>query len=198
MVGALFINCHEAVPERHVLKFLEHPQLPTPMQTDNTTALGGVNQNCMKKLKLMDIIYHRLRCRIGQKQYQHYWDAGKLNLGDYFTKLHPAIHHQATRGTFLTDILRFIELQNQHKGYAVMTTSRSKGVLDRSGQPDTAGSYKKALAARKLLIAKDTHSDRHLYGRTTQLLAQIEKLWRQRLCSSLERIIEAKSNYLYQ
>jgi hypothetical protein len=41
-----------------------------------------------------------------------------------------------------------------------------------------AGNYKKALAARKLLIVKDTHSDRHLYGRTTQLLAQIEKLWR--------------------
>jgi hypothetical protein len=76
----------------------------------------------------------------------------------------------------------------------VKTTSHSKGVLDRSGQLDTAGNYKKALAARKLLNIKDTHSDRHLYGRTTQLLAQIEKLWRQRLCSSLERIIEAKSN----
>ncbi len=56
-----------------------------------------------------------------------------------------------------------------------MTTSCSKGVLDRSGQPDMAGNYKKALAARMLLNVKDTHSDRHLYGRTTQLLAQIEK-----------------------
>ncbi len=54
-------------------------------------------------------------------------------------------------------------------------TSRSKVVLDRSGQPDMAGDYKKALEARKLLNVKDTHSNRHLYGRTTQLLAQIEK-----------------------
>ncbi len=38
-VGALFINCREAVPARHVLKFLGHPQPPTPMQMDNTTAL---------------------------------------------------------------------------------------------------------------------------------------------------------------
>jgi hypothetical protein len=38
-VGALFINCHEAVPARHVLEFLGHPQPPTPMQMDNTTAL---------------------------------------------------------------------------------------------------------------------------------------------------------------
>jgi hypothetical protein len=57
-----------------------------------------------------------------------------------------------------------------------------------------AGTYKKALATRKLLNVKDTHSNRHLYGRTTKVLAQIEKLWRQRYCSSLERIIEAKSN----
>jgi hypothetical protein len=35
---ALFINCCEAVPARHVLKFLGHPQPPTPMQTGNTTA----------------------------------------------------------------------------------------------------------------------------------------------------------------
>jgi hypothetical protein len=48
-VRALFINCREAVPARHVLKFLEYPQPPTLMQTDNTTALGVVNQNVMKK-----------------------------------------------------------------------------------------------------------------------------------------------------
>jgi hypothetical protein len=60
------------------------------------------------------------------------------------------------------------------------------------------GNYKKALAARKLLNVKDMHGHRHLYGRTTQLLAQIKKLWRRRLCSSLERIVEAKSNELYQ
>ncbi len=50
-VGALFINCREAVPARHVLKILGHPQPPTPMQMDNTTALGVVNQNVMKRLK---------------------------------------------------------------------------------------------------------------------------------------------------
>ncbi len=38
-VRALFINCREAVPARNVLKFLGHPQPPTLMQMDNTTAL---------------------------------------------------------------------------------------------------------------------------------------------------------------
>jgi hypothetical protein len=41
-----------------------------------------------------------------------------------------------------------------------------------------AGNYKKAFVARKLLNVKDMHSDRHLCGKTTQLLAEIEKLWR--------------------
>jgi hypothetical protein len=72
-VGALFIDCREAVPARHVLKFLGHPQLPTPMQMDNTTALGVVNQNIMK----MDMKYHWLQCRINQKQFRHHWAAGK-------------------------------------------------------------------------------------------------------------------------
>ncbi len=47
-VRALFINCREAVPAQHVLEFLGHKQPPTPMQTNNTTALGVVNQNVMK------------------------------------------------------------------------------------------------------------------------------------------------------
>jgi hypothetical protein len=49
-VGALYINCREAVPARQTLKSRGHPQPPTPMQTDNTTALGVVNNNVLKKL----------------------------------------------------------------------------------------------------------------------------------------------------
>ncbi len=81
-VGALFINCCKAVPARHVLKFLGHPHPPTPMQTDNMTALGVVNQNLIKKLQSMDMKNHWLQCRISQKQFQHYWAMGKLSLGN--------------------------------------------------------------------------------------------------------------------
>ena len=47
-IGALYINCRKAVPARHMLEFLGHTQPPTPMQTDNTTALGVINNNVMK------------------------------------------------------------------------------------------------------------------------------------------------------
>jgi hypothetical protein len=75
-VGALYINCQEAVPAKHVLEFMGHKQPPTPMQTDNTTALGVVNKNFMKKLKSMDMKHHWLRCQINQMQFRHYWALG--------------------------------------------------------------------------------------------------------------------------
>jgi hypothetical protein len=62
-VGALYINCREAIPTRHTLQFMGHLQPPTPMQMDNTTALGVVNNNVIKKLKAMEIKYHWLRDR---------------------------------------------------------------------------------------------------------------------------------------
>jgi hypothetical protein len=57
-IGALYINCWEAVPACHTLEFLGHHQPPSPIQTDNTTALGIVNNNVMKKLKAIDMKYH--------------------------------------------------------------------------------------------------------------------------------------------
>jgi hypothetical protein len=101
-IGALYINCKEAIPARHALEYLGHKQPPTPMQTDNTTALGVVNNKFIKKLKSLDMKYHWLQCRINQRQLRHYWAAGKSNNGNYVTKHHAPIHHQATQSTFLT------------------------------------------------------------------------------------------------
>jgi hypothetical protein len=62
-VGALYINCREAILARHTLKFMGHPQPLTPMQMDNATALGVVNNNVIKKLKAIDMKYHWLHDR---------------------------------------------------------------------------------------------------------------------------------------
>ena len=80
-----------------------HPQPPTPIQTDNSTALGVVNNTIQpKRTKAMDMRFHWLRCRVNQKHFRPYWRAGATNLADYVTKHHPAIHHQAVRPLFLT------------------------------------------------------------------------------------------------
>jgi hypothetical protein len=59
-VGALYISCREAIPACHTLEFMGHPQPPTPMKMDNTTALGIVDNNVIKKLKTMDMKYNWL------------------------------------------------------------------------------------------------------------------------------------------
>ncbi len=42
-LGALYINAREAIPMRHLLEEMGHKQPPTPIQTDNSTALGVIN-----------------------------------------------------------------------------------------------------------------------------------------------------------
>jgi hypothetical protein len=59
-IAALYINCKKDIPARHTLEYLGHKQPPTPMQTDNTIALGVVNNKVMKKIKSMDMKYHWL------------------------------------------------------------------------------------------------------------------------------------------
>jgi hypothetical protein len=71
-LGALYINCREAIPTHHTLKFMGHPQPPTPMQTDNTNALGVVNNNIIKKLKAMDMKYPWLCNRESWGQFRLY------------------------------------------------------------------------------------------------------------------------------
>jgi hypothetical protein len=103
-IGALYINCWEAVPAHHTLEFLGHPQPPTPIQTDNTTPLGIVNNNAMKKLKAMDMKYYWLWDRMSQKQFRHYWAPINKNKGNHVTKHHAPVHHEAMCLTFLTSI----------------------------------------------------------------------------------------------
>ena len=102
-LGALFVNCREAIPARHTLLEMGHPWPPTSVQTDNTTALGVVNNTIApRRIKAMGMRFHWLRDRIQQFQFRHYWMPGPHNKGDYVTKHHAAIHHMATRTTYLT------------------------------------------------------------------------------------------------
>jgi hypothetical protein len=56
-VGALFLNAKEGVNIRNILKEMGHPQLSTPMQTDNTTAHVILRGTC--KQQHSEAIYMR-------------------------------------------------------------------------------------------------------------------------------------------
>jgi hypothetical protein len=104
-LGALFINAKEAVYLRQILIEMGHPQPKTPIQTDNTTAEGVINNKIQpKRTKAMDMRFHWLRCREAQEQFKIYWRPGSTNLADYFTKHHAPAHHVNVRAEFLTRV----------------------------------------------------------------------------------------------
>ena len=124
-LGALYINCREAIPARHALIAMGHPQPPTPIQTDNTTALGVVNNTIApRRTKAMDMRFHWLRCRQAQQQFRHYWRPGPTNKGDYVTKHHAAVHHRAMRTTFLTPRQILNELRQRSQTQLTKFTAR--------------------------------------------------------------------------
>ena len=101
-LGALFLNCQEAVPIRITLEEMGHPQPPTPVQVDNSIALGTATGTIkQRKSKAMDICFYWIRYRSNQDQFNIYWKPGSTNRGDYFTKHFPRSHHTTVRPNYL-------------------------------------------------------------------------------------------------
>ena len=102
-IGALFITSRQAIPARRLLEEMGHKQPPTPIQTDNTTALGFVTKNLNPKAtKSTDMRYWWMRDRSDQQQFRYYWSSGKGNRADYWTKHFCAAHHREQRPSILT------------------------------------------------------------------------------------------------
>eukprot|EP01082_Thalassiosira_pseudonana_P012372 g11214.t1 g11214 contig5:382941-386300(-) len=102
-LGALYINAREAVWIRRVLEEMGHTQTKTPMQTDNSTAEGVVNNKIQpKRTKAMDMRFYWLRDQEAKNQFRFYWAPGATNYADYWTKHHAAAHHKNMRSMFLT------------------------------------------------------------------------------------------------
>ena len=103
-IGALFINTRLAIPTRRLLAEMGHPQPPTPVQTDNTTAHSFVTKNLNPKAtKSLDMNLWFMRDKSDQKQFHYYWKKGKGNNdGDYYTKHFCPAHHREVRPRYLT------------------------------------------------------------------------------------------------
>jgi len=113
-LGALYINAQEAIPLRHLLKEMGHLQPPTPIQIDNSMAIGVVADIIQpKRTKAMDMRFHWLCCRTNQKQFRTYWGTGSTNLADYVTKHHAPIHHCTIRSLYLTTPTKVAQLRQK-------------------------------------------------------------------------------------
>jgi hypothetical protein len=133
-LGALFLNAKEGVYLRQILTKMGHSQPRTPIQTDNMTAEGVINNKIQpKRTKAMDMQFHWLRDREAQGQFRIYWRPGKTNLADYFTKHHPPAHHVNVRTEFLTKVKNLAEerRQRQNNGQTESKKSPSKQLQGR-------------------------------------------------------------------
>jgi hypothetical protein len=97
-IGAVFINAKEGAVLRTTLEELGHPQPPTPMETDNTTAIGYSNGTIKQKhTKTMDMRFYWIKDRVKQGQFNVFWGPGYQDLPDYFTKHHSLPHQKNAR-----------------------------------------------------------------------------------------------------
>jgi hypothetical protein len=102
-LGTLYINACKAVPQCQTLAEMGHKQPPTPMQTNNSTALGVVNNNIQsQRTEAMDMQFHWLRCCEAQHQFRFFWCPGTTNRADYWTKHHCTAHHIKKHPKILT------------------------------------------------------------------------------------------------
>ena len=103
-LGATFIYAKEMVPLRQTLGEMGWPQPRSPIQVDNSTAVGVANSTIIpKRTKAMDMRFHWLRYREAQHQFRFFWAPGAANLADYSTKHHPPQYylvHRRTRGSW--------------------------------------------------------------------------------------------------
>ena len=87
------MNAQEAVSIRQCLIEMGHPQPPTPMKTDNSTAQGILYGTIkQKRSKAINMRFYCLKDRAEQGQFDIYWEPGKQNLADYPTKHHSGTH----------------------------------------------------------------------------------------------------------
>jgi hypothetical protein len=97
-LGALFLNAQEAKALRLTLAERGHPQPPTPIHINNTTAVGIVNNTIKRqRSRLMEIRYFWLLDGKTQKYFKFHYQPGQENLGDYPSKHHTANIHQHVR-----------------------------------------------------------------------------------------------------
>ena len=101
-LGALFLNAMEARIIRLTLTEMGHPQPPTPIHVDNTTAVGIVNDTIKRqRSRAMNMRYFWLLCQEAQKILTVRYHPGQENLGDMPTKHHSGAQTQRARPFFI-------------------------------------------------------------------------------------------------
>ncbi len=86
----------EMIPHCQTLIAMGWPQPKSPIQKDNSTAVGVTNKTIVPhRAKMLDMQFWLLHCHTSQDQSRCYWDTGSKNWANYHTKHHPNTCHEA-------------------------------------------------------------------------------------------------------
>ena len=97
-MSVLYITAKNMVPLRNTLIEMGWPQPKSPIQTDNSTAVGFTNKTIVNKAtKSADMKLWWLRDRDSQYQFKNYWASVSENELYCSTKHHPTIYHELKR-----------------------------------------------------------------------------------------------------
>ena len=117
---------------RLTLHKLGHPQPPTPIHVDNTTAVGIVKSTIKRQhSQTMNMRYFWLVCQEAQRILSVRYHPEAENLGDYQTNLHNGAQHERVRPFYVhtNNSPRFLQ--------QVERPSVRKGCVGRTSDPCT-------------------------------------------------------------
>ena len=101
-LAALFLNIKEGKVLRLTLMELGHPQPPTPVHCDNSTAAGIANDSVKKqRSRSMEMRFFWVTDQVKNGTVDVQWHPGLENLADYYTKHFEAGHHRTARPWYL-------------------------------------------------------------------------------------------------
>ena len=101
-LGESFVNFQQGSALRIALEGMGNHQPQTPVVTESATRDGFMNDNIrQRKPRAIDMRFYWIQRRARQGHYLVYWETGKDNLANYFTKHNPTKYHRAIRGTYL-------------------------------------------------------------------------------------------------
>ena len=105
-IGSTFLSAKDTLPLRVCLEEMVHNQAPTPIQVDNTTAVGFANSRIKQKAtKTINMRFYWIRDQVNQNEFLIYWGPGAGSYVDYVSKHHLPKHHQKVCANFFVNRL---------------------------------------------------------------------------------------------
>ena len=102
-IAGACVNAKVGILLRIALLEMGHPQEVTPLEIDKTTACDILSKQLVpRRSKSIGMGFFWLCDRNNKQQFHTYWDKGRTNIGDYYTKHHPSTHHQKMRPLHMT------------------------------------------------------------------------------------------------